>query len=48
MKLCYGISCQLARLGQQAKPLKRKRAGGGGKPLKERASFHMSSIRPKS
>jgi hypothetical protein len=48
MKLCYGISCQLARLRQQAEPLKRKSPGGGSKPLKKRASFHLSFTRPKS
>ena len=48
MKLCYSVSCQLARLRQEAKPLKWKRPGGGSEPLKERASFHMSSTRPKS
>ena len=48
MKLCYGISCQLARLRQEAEPLKRKRPGGGSQPLKERASLQLSSTRPKS
>jgi hypothetical protein len=48
MKLCYGISCQLARLREEAKPLKWERAGRRREPLEEGASFHMSSVRPKS
>jgi hypothetical protein len=41
MKLCYGISRQLTRLREQAKRLKWQHPGESGKPLKERASFHL-------